>query len=818
MATGIVRLTRSVMTCPAGYVLSYLEKTEDVFNYKCSLVANLGACTPGLTPQVDASSESLEPLTGLVVSCDESHGLQSMVAETSSGGQWIKFRYTCCALGGVPTSIIPTMNTFSATLSAWEGVYKPVERDSSGRLVFQQRSAFRFQAALDGVLSFDRDKGRWCIGRDCVESGTVHPLDETLSGPIWHIVPVTDFDMAATGAGVSKSKKPPKLIKFGASHPEYAEECKDDVTPGTDSFDSEKMFEVSQGLKAENPCAFVGGKIPGEEGGDGQGNWWTTNQLDGDREFGAGDTYANTINCANREIARDLQMAKWARAHDGAAIGIDRGFSAADLLCEFIPEMEAAPMGMGLEFQPGNICKGIAFAAESAAVASNDWKAVHHDMDFGWADNMDCNSHQQGLARIFCDLHCIRDAIKAGDRAILKNLEDAVAVVGQNTQLLLEHYTGMVTDKLDEMSSSSSSASELQLKSMQQHVRGLFAEMKSFLTERPLDGSGSTTVRRALQQFVQQTRSPRTSNTNTDLDTELLSLDRRTKDLHSTVQFVSTHSDVSLAYQTEQNVAEYAAQMTRLLQSQGHMLGVYSQSVETSKKLQTWIRSRYEASAMDVVKEVQDLQINLLLSDLDSSWWSLRSQFDAYLKAAHDQVAAYGEAVTSLTGYTSKCSVKFSDLKMHYTKVMKAEEHAHNVLRHTWASAVPLVGLLAAKVVDTGAFARLARADVSEAAEKHSIVSALCNAENRTEDALVMVRNVTGQGLFGQTLKQMRMVFLEMSMLKDRHAFGGLGNPGDLDTLGSAHARVEAEARAVHYALPELAQEVHKQLQHNQPC
>ncbi|CAK9016359.1 Uncharacterized protein SCF082_LOCUS13144 [Durusdinium trenchii] len=50
------------------------------------------------------------------------------------------------------------------------------------------------------------------------------------------------------------------------------------------------------------------------------------------------------------------------------------------------------------------------------------------------------NPIQHGFARTFCDLHCIRDAVRKGDDAILRALEEAVEIIGKNTQLLLEHY------------------------------------------------------------------------------------------------------------------------------------------------------------------------------------------------------------------------------------------------------------------------------------------------------------------------------------------------------------------------------------------
>ena len=86
-----------------------------------------------------------------------------------------------------------------------------------------------------------------------------------------------------------------------------------------------------------------------------------------------------------------------------------------------------------------------------------------------------CQPAELGFARVFCDLHCIRDSVRTGcyrmlglclasasarvcgtsgspfsigrkgDNAILRAIEGAVDVVGQNTQLLLEHYVARLS-------------------------------------------------------------------------------------------------------------------------------------------------------------------------------------------------------------------------------------------------------------------------------------------------------------------------------------------------------------------------------------
>eukprot|EP00928_Gymnodinium_smaydae_P004794 TRINITY_DN11638_c0_g1_i4.p1 TRINITY_DN11638_c0_g1~~TRINITY_DN11638_c0_g1_i4.p1 ORF type:complete len:2405 (-),score=346.14 TRINITY_DN11638_c0_g1_i4:51-7265(-) len=813
MATGINRMARNPIECPPGTVLSYFHKGGDVIDYRCSIVANLGACTPGQSPQVDTASETLVSLKTLSVTCGNSHALQSLLPEASDGGEWLRFRFSCCSLGGVPTSIVPTTNLVGIAMKDWEGVYAPVSRDASGRMLFQQQSAFKFGAGLAGELKFNKETGKWCVGKDCSALAVAHPLDEPLQGKEWVAVAVTDFDGEFEAKGVTKaeksggSKKPPKLIEFGATQPEYAEECKDDVTPGTKYFDAEKQFEVSSGLKPENPCAFVGGKI--KEDGTGEGDFWTENDLSGNVQMGASDTYEHTIECANREISRDLFMAKQSDIHAKVDMAKNTVLTTAESICEFIPNMETAPMGLGLEFQPGNICKGIVGLADSIWSGANDLVMTKHEENFANADNGDCNSQQHGLARIFCDLHCIRDAVRTGDAAILKSLEDAVAIVGQNTQLLLEHFTGLVTDKIDDLSDQvkeSQKSTMLQVSGMRGRLGAMFTEMKGFVSERALNLAGSVTMGRALGSFTTALQSlPPVGQKNATLEDELALLESRAGSLHATLKHASM-SHASTAFKTEERVAAYASKMTDLLRSQTSMLGVYEQSASNSKRLQTWLRSHWQPGADALMQELQHQETRALLSELDVSWWSLRGELDKYLDAAQQQVAAYRGAVGALDEYTSQCSLGFSALQSSYSKVAAAEKHAHGVLRTTWSAAVPLVGLLASKLSDADGLSTLARSDaasVDATSLDRSTVSLLCssNAQSRSDGETAvqaLVKQAVQKGLFGQTLRQLRVAFVEMVMLRDRHFFGGLGNPPESATVAAAWRRVDDAEKKVH--------------------
>ncbi|CAE7177294.1 unnamed protein product, partial [Symbiodinium microadriaticum] len=107
-----------------------------------------------------------------------------------------------------------------------------------------------------------------------------------------------------------------------------------------------------------------------------------------------------------------------------------------------LPDVEAAPMGAGFQFEPGATYNLFGTMYLNAIHMALDARQARQERHFEQAGHDDCNPIQHGFARTFCDLHCIRDAVRKGDDAILRALEEAVEIVGKNTQILLEHYVG----------------------------------------------------------------------------------------------------------------------------------------------------------------------------------------------------------------------------------------------------------------------------------------------------------------------------------------------------------------------------------------
>ena len=71
-----------------------------------------------------ALSNRKKALLEMVVGCDDGRGLRSLEGEASDKGEWVRFRYTCCQLSEIPSSVLPVMSGDRVSL-ADDFVYLP---------------------------------------------------------------------------------------------------------------------------------------------------------------------------------------------------------------------------------------------------------------------------------------------------------------------------------------------------------------------------------------------------------------------------------------------------------------------------------------------------------------------------------------------------------------------------------------------------------------------------------------------------------------------------------------------------------------------
>eukprot|EP00928_Gymnodinium_smaydae_P042991 TRINITY_DN288_c0_g1_i6.p1 TRINITY_DN288_c0_g1~~TRINITY_DN288_c0_g1_i6.p1 ORF type:complete len:1098 (-),score=245.46 TRINITY_DN288_c0_g1_i6:143-3436(-) len=816
-------LAAARIECGKGQALTSLKLEGDKFVYKCSYMAGMGACVMGQTEQVETSSGNFDALRYHSATCPSGEVLQSLITEESTGGAWMRIRYFCCQLGGLPIALLPT-GQFATTIGErkafkeYEGIYCPSKRDASGRLTFQRATTFQNVQGTAMSLTYNRDETKWCINDLCIDSLVAHPLElQNQPDSVWQITPFNDFDGVFSDEpppphGPPAPRKKPALIVFGATQPEYAAECRDEVTPGQEGFDLDKMNKEGMALPEGNPCRLLAG---GWEEGEGIGtSYWTTHAYASGSsvESGAGTTYDSVRGCGDREISRDLKAANWDWNTNLEGLALDKGLSIADMVCGVLPDVEVAPLGIGAEMNIGEMCSTIVDVIGDVAGFGLEqdmiWKGWGMEKD----DNADCNSMQHGFSRIFCDLHCIRDAIKQGDKAILKSLEGAAMVMGQNTQLLLDYYSGTFEDTIITMQMEEQKKKEEEAKAMHLSFRDMFVEMGRTLQSgvTSTDPASKSTALRALDTFA--ARFSRSSSAQlgnaSDLENRLLA---EAEALRATVALSNTAKEKgNTAAMTAQRVASSLTHLQKVLKARQHVLGVYRTSAVEKKQRQRKLARSRAATAADAIDEVRSLAASSALVSMDKSWWSIRETLDSYLETAADQSTAYGTAFALLDGYTVGCTAGFNDLQKAYNHAQITEKAAHAQLRRTWHKVSEELGLLAAKIEDANVFAQLARLDASSVrlADVGTNKSLICSGSDADamSAAVAALKTASKGGFVQQTVLQLRDVFSEVPMLVDRFKSGAMRSP-DTAWTSKAWIRILNSFKAVEEGHKETAHE-----------
>ncbi|CAE7846957.1 ath [Symbiodinium microadriaticum] len=812
---GLPGLVDAPITCPGDQVISYLKKTHGQVQYKCSHVSSLGMCSPHYSTQVETKTNELETIKALRelgAFCPPGEGLKTLETEASDKGAWIRFKYECCQISRVPVSIYPLMvaddkRDFDMDMAeAWEGVYCPSGSDSSGRLDFGQRRSFKPGQTASGSLTYDKNLGKWCVsGKGCAQSDVVHPLDTQLHTDNWYVVPVSDFDAIFEARGAKQvsttKRKPPPLIKFGASDPEYLPECKDESIPGARKFTLAKMNAEAQNLDDENPCKYVYGVPPTNsdmDNADGLTGW--IDDLVGNVGPGQGGvTYKSVKECADRDDIRALQMAKWSQSHNYHSIGFGFVKDLWDVYADGMPEVEAAPLGAGFEFQPGNVMAAYGALYWGLLQMGEDIRLQKNEMHFEEAGFGDCNPLQHGFARTFCDLHCIRDAVRKGDDAILRAVEEAVEIIGKNTQILLEHYVGGESGSLVQEGTE-----------IRRGLAAQLAELMATAQEAALQPRASQAAERAVRSFAGRWRSVEGGNASESL-ASLKAMAKDASELHATVMLVKGQR-LSQVEEVQRNALETASRTNDFLKAKVHDLGRYHQTARRGKMVQRWFKQHWQ-NKFSMLDEFQDLSLAQAMQTFDTSWWEIRRELDAYLDAATEQARAMSSAVDALRGYTGKCQTSFEQLKNSYAASVRAEKKAHAVLKKTWSDVVFQAGLMASKITDAGLLDRLALADI-KASKQPTVDKAQLPGFCSGSDAAALklmhahLAEVTGHGLLGQTQRQIGILFLEIAMLRHRFQTGGLGEAPNAEEAQETEERLGHALEAARSGANHLAADV----------
>lgn len=680
--------------------------------------------------------------------------------------------------------------------------------------------------------------------KPCAKGSLVHPLDGALTGASWQVVPVSDFDGEFKAKGTTKeqkkkSRKPPKLLEFKAAAPEYAKECRDEVTPGTSEYQLEALNTQMQELPGEHPCKLIGGSFEPEEVDNPEygsqpgapqkikvmqthGTTWKANDLGEtvNGEYQSGITYDRVWQCAKREQNRDFKLAKQARHRDKLAWMFNYMHLMGGIPCTLIPNLVVAPLGAGAENEPSDICEQMNDIHWSFQESLQDELLSKHTFEYEEAISEDCDPLQLGMARAFCDLYCIKNAVKSGDKAILRSLEAANDIMGKNMKMLFEYYTGNVLDKIEDLEEKSSLSLEEESHKIHDGMSAMFTEMKSLASESSFDVPTKVNMMRAIDTFSSDTSSQQPvqyQNATDHIQAFMQRADRlhtATDRLHKTFM-TAAEQKLSGAAEVEHRMSTHIKHMQKTLRTRTMMLGVYQSEADDAKRQREHIRSSWVPKLVDLPKSFDAHVTRMLLLELDEHWWDLRAKLDRYLNVAMEQVTAYDDAFSLLDSYTSQCSAGFSSLRQTYSVAMAAHRKAQEVLQETWSEAVPLIGKLAAKVVDGDAFNQFTYADTMSivAVDLGKNLTDFCMGGAAARAAVRRAIDTTVEkGLVGQTMKQLRVAFLEMTMLRDRHSSLAVPIHEDVETVHAAWKRVREAYGIAMETHDDLAGKITKEL------
>lgn len=173
-------------------------------------------------------------------------------------------------------------------------------------------------------------------------------------------------------------------------------------------------------------------------------------------------------------------------------------------------------------------------------------------------------------------------------------------------------------------------------------------------------------------------------------------------------------------------------------------------------------------SSSALLLEVEEETAEEDIKEFDSMWWEIRKELDGYLQASQEHVRATQAAAQMLQNYAAKCAAGFSEMKRAYSLSVRAETHAHKILKRAWAAVSTGVAEMASKVADGVILDHLAVHDLHSLNPKAMLskmngteIQVFCDGS--IDAAFTVVRKAAAEamkkGLYGQTHRQLMVLF-----------------------------------------------------------
>merc|ERR1719188_1680041 len=124
----------------------------------------------------------------------------------------------------------------------------------------------------------------------------------------------------------------------------------------------------------------------------------------------------------------DYQTMKWIIREDLVAASVK-------FVCSIIPNNLVSPFGVGVKFKLFHkLCNWGVTAANKGADLVSSYNNYNFQRKHNRAWLADCTTKGEGMARLFCDVHCVRDAVLRSEKNLRRVVHRATKLTNKNLQ------------------------------------------------------------------------------------------------------------------------------------------------------------------------------------------------------------------------------------------------------------------------------------------------------------------------------------------------------------------------------------------------
>ena len=105
----------------------------------------------------------------------------------------------------------------------------------------------------------------------------------------------------------------------------------------------------------------------------------------------------------------------------------------------------------GTDMDAGDMCAAVAGAVSAGSLWAIAQTQYYRALRYDESDFQDCNPSQNTMAKVYCDLSCVEDAVKRGDQRILSSIGTLNRNILSEMREFFQHYVSEIFTRLTHM-------------------------------------------------------------------------------------------------------------------------------------------------------------------------------------------------------------------------------------------------------------------------------------------------------------------------------------------------------------------------------